>query len=660
MEKFGDLLLMERLAAGGMAEVFRGKQLGYAGFEKTVAIKRILPHFASSEEFKNMFRLEANLSAMLQHTNISQIFANGEHEGYLYLVMEFVDGKNLRQLLGKADKLKFRIPVEIACFVVGEAAKGLDYAHNFIDEKTGQPMNIVHRDVSPQNIMLGYEGSVKLVDFGIAKVAARAESTRAGVLKGKFGYMSPEQARGDTLDKRSDIFAMGIILWELLTQRRLFSSDDEMKTLQNVRECKVPRPSSKNPTLPYALEKIVMRALEKDPSNRYSSAGDLYGDLVRYMNDRHPSFIPTDLTKFMKEFYKEEIADEKRRREKLNLEAPAYMAAHQSPAKRKKVEKQNDEKDGDRTNVNTDEDTLVSGVHNEHKVSHIENDDIRESLNMDPSKQAGANTMRMPPPLEVTSNRKIQITSSVQLDALPSLQTQTQTQTNNKTQSRVAATAASALRAKNEANRKNIFLQLGLGVLFLSVGAYGVKTYLDQEKSNDTPITSNDVNQAETPPQKNDPLDPKVEINANANTSEASSEVSNVITDNTSSTGITDPAQPVEPIVNAQDSSINPNAEGRDPASLSGQLFILEALADNAYGTITLSGVPEANVVNIDGKRLVDASKTPMKTPFKNLKFPPGRYQVELKNTVFNVSKTLEMVVEKNKSNRFEVILNKR
>ncbi|MBS1983659.1 MAG: protein kinase [Bdellovibrionales bacterium] len=326
MERFGqDLLLLEKLAAGGMAEVYRAKQLGYGGFEKTIAVKRILPHYAANEEFKAMFRLEANLSGLLQHPNIVQVFGNGEHEGYLYLVMEFVDGRNLRQILARADKTKTKIPIEIACYIITEAAKGLDYAHNFHDEKTGQPLEVVHRDMSPQNVMLSYDGGVKIVDFGIAKAAARADVTKAGVLKGKFGYMSPEQASGQKLDKRTDIFALGIILFEILTQRRLFTCEDDLRTLQLVRECRVPRPSRYNPVISPALDKIVMKSLAKERGDRYGSGSELYADLLRFMNQAFPKFLPTDLSKFLRTLFAEDIQEERKRREKMAAEAPARI-----------------------------------------------------------------------------------------------------------------------------------------------------------------------------------------------------------------------------------------------------------------------------------------------------------------------------------------------
>ena len=331
-ERFGqDLILLEKLAAGGMAEVYRARQLGYGGFEKTVALKRILQNYAENEEFKSMFRMEANLSGLLQHSNIAQIFGNGEFDGYLYLLMEFIDGKNVRQLLARADKKKLKIPVELALFIVSETAKGLNYAHNFHDEKTNEALEIVHRDMSPQNVMLSYDGAVKVVDFGIAKAAARSGQTKAGVLKGKFGYMSPEQAQGMNLDRRTDIFALGIILFELLTQRRLFTSDDDFKTLQLVRDCRVPRPSKYNPDVSPALDSIVLKALKKEKSERYATAEELYADLTRFLYQKYPKFLPTDMSKFIRDLFAEDIVEERKKREKNNAEIPPRLVQALNP-----------------------------------------------------------------------------------------------------------------------------------------------------------------------------------------------------------------------------------------------------------------------------------------------------------------------------------------
>ena len=367
MEKFGsDLVLLERLAAGGMAEVFRGLQIGYGDFKKTVAIKRILPQYAGSEDFKQMFQMEANLSGMLSHPNIAQIYVNGEFQEYLYLVMEYVQGKNLRQLLGRADREQIRIPIELSCFIVCEAAKGLAYAHRFKNSQD-KHLGIVHRDMSPQNIMLGYEGEVKIVDFGIAKATQGASVTRAGVLKGKFGYMSPEQAMGRGLDQRSDIFSLGIILWELLTQRRLFSAGDDMRTLNLVRQAKVPPPSRKNPLVSHALDRIVLKALSKERSGRYQKAEDFYKDLFRYLSERHQEFYPTDLSKFLRKVYEKDILKEQKKREKIDLEAEA-----QNLLRKVQAPKDRDPKNATRVDAAALENATVVDRHEETLVSNAD------------------------------------------------------------------------------------------------------------------------------------------------------------------------------------------------------------------------------------------------------------------------------------------------
>jgi len=315
-----DLILLERLAYGGMAEVYRAKQLGYQGFEKVVAVKRILPQFASQKNFKKLFVHEANLSATLEHPNIAHVFANGENAGSLFLIMEFIEGRNIRQLSKKATELAKLIPIEISCYIVSEFLKGLEYAHNRKDNK-GVLLDIVHRDISPQNIMLSYEGSVKIVDFGIAKVASSDEASRGSIV-GKFSYMSPEQAAGKAIDKRSDIYSAGIILWELLTGERLFHTENDLQTLAKVKEGIIPSPSAVTGYVPAALERIVLKALEREPALRYASCLEFYSDLIRFLNTRRSGFIPTDFATFMKEFFNEEIHEVKVDSEiKIDLQA---------------------------------------------------------------------------------------------------------------------------------------------------------------------------------------------------------------------------------------------------------------------------------------------------------------------------------------------------
>ena len=319
--KMGRYLLLERLATGGMAEVYRARSQGAGGFEKQVAIKRILPSYSQNEEFRKMFEYEARLSSMLTHANIAQIFDFNKFAETYLLAMEYVDGKNLRQFVNKARKGNVTYSIEFSVFIINEVCKGLEYAHGKKDEMTGKPLNIIHRDMSPQNIMLSYEGAVKIVDFGIAKAKDRVDETRSGIIKGKFGYMSPEQANGNPVDHRTDIFSTGIILWELLTGRRLFSAESDMATLRMIQECVITPPSKINPRVTPELERIVMKILSKDLKLRYASAGDLHRQLLEYLSKNAPTFAQREVSDILHRVFADEIANEKKRFEQLNRQS---------------------------------------------------------------------------------------------------------------------------------------------------------------------------------------------------------------------------------------------------------------------------------------------------------------------------------------------------
>jgi serine/threonine protein kinase len=319
-EIFGKYYLLDRIAIGGMAEVFRAKTFGHSGFEKTHVIKRILGHYAQSASFEAMFVDEAKLSVQLSHPNIVHIYDFGKIESNLFLDMEAVDGKNLKLVMRRLAEGSERMPVKLAVYVAHEIAKGLDYAHRKNDE-SGTPLNIVHRDISPANILLSYEGGVKIVDFGIA----RADSTQPepdNVIKGKFQYMSPEQATLGKLDNRSDLFSAGICLWEMLTGKRLFQRSKDVETVEAIASGRYPLPSSYNPAVPSELDRLVLRALALDPEERYPNGSALQRDLQDFLSPDTPDRVAPVLSTLLRERFAGEIEQERGR-----LEAATALVA---------------------------------------------------------------------------------------------------------------------------------------------------------------------------------------------------------------------------------------------------------------------------------------------------------------------------------------------
>ncbi|HEY0709272.1 MAG TPA: serine/threonine-protein kinase [Polyangia bacterium] len=309
---FGKYYLLERINVGGMAEVFKAKAFGVEGFERLLALKRILPNIAEDEEFITMFIDEAKIAVQLQHANIAQIFDLGKVDDSFFIALEYVHGKDLRAIFDHFRKTGERMPAAQVCYVMMQVCEGLDYAHNKRDSQ-GRELGLVHRDVSPQNVLVGYEGEIKLIDFGIAKAAGKASKTQAGILKGKFGYMSPEQVRGLPVDRRSDVFAAGICLYEMLTGERLFIGESDFSTLEKVRNVEILPPSSFNKKIAPELERIVLKALAKDAEDRYQNAIDLHDDLQAYLYSTGEFFSRQDLASWMRKIFANEIADESAR-----------------------------------------------------------------------------------------------------------------------------------------------------------------------------------------------------------------------------------------------------------------------------------------------------------------------------------------------------------
>jgi serine/threonine protein kinase/CRP-like cAMP-binding protein len=305
-ELFGKYELVARIATGGMAEIFRAVSSSIGGFQKVVALKRILPHLSTDAEFVSLFIAEAKLAVALTHSNIVQVLDFGKVEQSHYIAMEFVEGKDLTQILIKQSRARKQVPVEAACYMLAETARALEYAHARKD-RDGSPLGIVHRDVSPHNILVSYDGEVKLTDFGIAKAKNHVTLSKPGVILGKFAYMSPEQAHGELIDARTDIYAAGITLYETLTGRRLFYSEDPLQTLAKVRNPKVPLPSRYNNRVTPELDALVMRALAPDPRDRFQTARDLSTALTTYLARTRPDFTDFDIAQFMRDSFGDEV-----------------------------------------------------------------------------------------------------------------------------------------------------------------------------------------------------------------------------------------------------------------------------------------------------------------------------------------------------------------
>ncbi|HVY40483.1 MAG TPA: serine/threonine-protein kinase, partial [Polyangia bacterium] len=323
---FGKYYLLERINVGGMAEVFKAKTFGVEGFERLLAVKRILPNIAEDEEFISMFIDEAKIAVQLQHANIAQIFDLGKVDGSFFIALEYVHGRDLRSIFDRMRSRGDSLPVSMACYVMMQVCEGLDYAHNKRDAQ-GRQLHLIHRDISPQNVLIGYEGEVKLIDFGIAKAAGKASTTQAGILKGKFGYMSPEQVRGLPIDKRSDIFAVGIVLYELLTGERLFVGETDFSTLEKVRNVEIVPPSSYNKKIPPELERLILKALARDPEDRYSNAIDLHDDLQSFLYSVGEFYSRKDLSAWMKKTFAMEIEEDNAKLEQYRQIAPPVAAS---------------------------------------------------------------------------------------------------------------------------------------------------------------------------------------------------------------------------------------------------------------------------------------------------------------------------------------------
>lgn len=284
LPKIGKYQLLRKIATGGMAEVFLAKVAGPMGYEKTLVVKRILPHLAEDPRFVAMFLTEAKVASNLSHPNIVQIFEFGQTDGAYFIAMEFIDGPNLRAIIHQANEQKYLIPLGVCAKIISYASEGLAYAHDHRDPVTGAPVNLIHRDLSPDNILVAtHSGAVKVVDFGIAKAATQTHKTETGVVKGKFAYISPEQLETKGLDRRADVYSLGAVLYELVSLTKAHEGDNDLALMHSILYKPLTPIQARRPEVPEELARIIHRALERDREQRYQSCRELQADLERFV-----------------------------------------------------------------------------------------------------------------------------------------------------------------------------------------------------------------------------------------------------------------------------------------------------------------------------------------------------------------------------------------
>jgi serine/threonine protein kinase len=302
----GRYRVVDEISVGGMATVHLARTEGPGGFQKWVAIKRLHPHLVEDDQLVDMFLDEARIAAGINHPNVAQVFDLGKDDNTYWIAMEYLHGEPLREVMRRAEERGLRLSPELAARICSDAAEGLHAAHE-LRGKNDQLLGLVHRDVTPENLFVTYDGVTKVMDFGIAKVADRLSSTRAGVLRGKLAYMSPERVRGAEIDRTTDIFALGVVLWELTTTQSLFRMDTDLDTLEKVQACVVPKPSSFIPTYPLDLENVVMKALARRKQDRFQTARELSFALQDFLT-RAGAFVgPEEVSAFLRRIFADRI-----------------------------------------------------------------------------------------------------------------------------------------------------------------------------------------------------------------------------------------------------------------------------------------------------------------------------------------------------------------
>jgi len=331
IEMFGNYMLLEKIASGGMAEVFLARPAVREGDGRLLVVKRILPHIASQHEFLNMFQREIQIIMGFNHPHVVQLHDFGAVDGQPYIAMEYIEGKSLREVNDRLRDTNAMMPMSVAMSLIAQAASGLYYAHTFQHKTNGTPLNAIHRDISPHNLIVSFDGNLKVIDFGIAKAAtSMVELSRTGTIKGKVGYFSPEQLEGQPLDARSDIFSLGVVAWELLTGQKLFSKpgDTEVSIMKRVHECEkhVVPPSSINNAIPAEVDQTILTALEKDPNKRFREAREFQAELRRHLLKFFPDHTYANTGELVKELFRADMIKHHQQTKEVNQRAQEMLA----------------------------------------------------------------------------------------------------------------------------------------------------------------------------------------------------------------------------------------------------------------------------------------------------------------------------------------------
>jgi serine/threonine protein kinase len=685
LKKFDRYILLDCIAQGGMAEIFRARPASIEASGRLVVVKRILTGYGKNQDFRKMFQSEIKVMLGFNHASIVQLYDFGDSAGQPFIAMEYIDGKNLRQFLSKFQKGEDRFPLELSVYITQEVAGGLHYAHTFKDKITGEPLHIVHRDVSPQNILLSYDGIVKIIDFGIAKARTNVESTRVGIIKGKPSYLSPEQitSGGDQLDGRSDIFSLGTVLWEMLTGKKLFSvrkGENEFAVLKLIESAEsfIKPPSTFNPSVPKELDEIVMKSLVKDRTKRYQTGEEFQRALRKFLYSYSPDFSPTDLSEFAKSKFKEEIIDDRKTLQKLSgkvdhmlkneLAAPFVLESSQKksdpPKPKSKGESTKTGAEG-RGSTHTYIDPRKGVAENSASKSYDMQDkvvssngrvhEVSNSIDLDPTGAAQRND-------RTGARRWGQTHDSIQMPPQQRLRKREAKQVTLVTKFVVGSAAVFAflIFGGNELGIHHPVLDVVKGYL----GLGKVKRDLSSQPSTKPNNTPSDPIQLPSAKVKDINLivsiDPpgRTENNTTIILKYEGKEESINVT-----SGMV--RVPLDTLLELRVTSEGYRTAVRqfalDSARLKGFTEVYEkvTLEQLKYGFITVISTPSARVTmrNVEDVGRGPSSDIEFYTPESSFKLPVGRYLVTLKNDLLQLERTLTVDIEENRTKKIETNL---